>query len=105
MTWDFEADEGYSKTRALIKHGDVVIFSEPARFEEYRRFKEVAEILKAKYGDRVKDLVPIVRSDLNLYGDDVKGYGFVETVRACLFGNTTTTREGTEQGFPARSEP
>ena len=68
LTWDFEADEDYGRT--LIKHGDVVIFSEPARYEEYRRFKEVAEILKAKYGDRIKDLVPTEGSKLNVYGDD-----------------------------------
>ena len=71
MIWDCEADEDYG--RRLIKHGDAVIFSEPARYEEYRRFKEVAEILKAKYGDRIKDLVPTEGSKLNLYGDDGRG--------------------------------
>jgi hypothetical protein len=105
LVWDFEADEDYSNARTLIKHGDVVIFSEPARFEEYRRFEEVAEILKAKYGDRVKDLVPTERSELYLYGDDARGYHYVDKVRACLFGTTTTPREGKEHGFPARSEP
>jgi hypothetical protein len=45
LIWDFEADEDYGRT--LIKHGDVVIFSEPARYEEYRRFEEIAQILKA----------------------------------------------------------
>jgi len=103
LIWDFEADEDYGRT--LIKHGDVVIFSEPARYEEYRRFKEVAEILKAKYGDRIKDLVPTEGSKLNLYGDDGKSCGFVDNVRAWFFGATTAPREGTEQGFPARSEP
>ena len=102
LTWDFEADEDYGRT--LIKHGDVVIFSEPARYEEYRRFKEVAEILKAKYGDRIKDLVPTEGSKLNLYGDDGKSCGFVDNVRAWFFGATTPPRQGTEQGFPARSE-
>jgi hypothetical protein len=40
---DFEAGE----TRTLIKHEGVPIFSEPARSEGYRRFEEVAQILKA----------------------------------------------------------
>jgi hypothetical protein len=103
LIWDFEADEDYGRT--LIKHGDVVLFSEPARYEEYRRFKEVAEILKAKYGDRIKDLVPTEGSKLNLYGDDGKSCGFVDNVRAWFFGASTTPSGGTEQGFPARSEP
>jgi hypothetical protein len=103
LIWDFEADEDYG--RRLIKHGDAVIFSEPARYEEYRRFKEVAEILKAKYGDRIKDLVPTEGSKLNLYGDDGKSGRFVDNVRAWFFGASTTPREGTEHGFPARSEP
>ncbi len=55
--------------RTLIKHGDTVIFSEPARWEEYERFAEVAEILKAKYGHRLRDLVPTPRSEDWLYGD------------------------------------
>jgi hypothetical protein len=96
-------DEYYERT--LIKHGDMVIFSEPARYESYRRFKEVAEILKAKYGDRIKDLVPTEGSKFDLYGDDWKSPGFVDNVRAWFFGANTTPREGTEQGFPARSEP
>ena len=96
LIWDFEAAEDYGRT--LIKHGDVVIFSEPARWEESRRFKEVAEILKAKYGDRIKDLVPTEGSKLNLYGDDGKSPGFVDNVRAWFFGANTTPREGTWSG-------
>jgi hypothetical protein len=44
--------------RTLIKHEGVSIFSEPARYEGYRRFEDIAQILKAKYGDRIKGLVP-----------------------------------------------
>ena len=92
MIWDFEADEDYGRT--LIKHGDVVIFSEPARWEESRRFREVAEILKAKYGDRIKDLVPTEGSKLNLYGDDGKSPGFVDNVRAWFVGATPRQEKG-----------
>jgi hypothetical protein len=39
LVWDFEAGE----SRTLIKHEGVPIFSEPARYEEYRRFEEIAQ--------------------------------------------------------------
>jgi hypothetical protein len=56
LVWDFEEDKASEKARTLIKCKDALIFSEPARFEEYRRFEQVAEILKGKYGDHLKDL-------------------------------------------------
>jgi hypothetical protein len=65
----------------------------------------MAQIQEAKYGDRIKDLVPTESSKLYLYGDDGKSYGFADKVRACLFGATTMPSEGAEHGFLARSEP
>lgn len=51
-----------------------------------RRFGEVAEILKAKYGDRVKDLVPTKKSESPLYGDAGEGEAHVDWFRIHLFG-------------------
>ena len=53
----------------VIRLGDRVIFSEPGGWENYERFIEVAEILRAHYGTALKDLVPIDRSKSNLWGD------------------------------------
>ena len=86
LVWDFVADKTYEDDRTVLKHGDVVIFSEPARYQEYRRFGEIAEILKARYGERIKDLVPTERSARYLYGDPRKGEAFVEWVRVHAFG-------------------
>jgi len=86
LVWDFEAGEGSAMSHTLIKHRDTVIFTEPARYEEYRRFGEVAEILKGKYGDRIHDLVPTEKSDWWLYGDSAEGEAFVEWYRAHFFG-------------------
>lgn len=88
LVWDVETDKSSGHSRTVLKHGNAVIFSEPARYQEYKRFGEVAEILKAKYGERIKDLEPTKRSGEYLYGDPRKGEGFVEWVRVQAFGAT-----------------
>ena len=70
LEWGFSHDE-ISDSRTLIKLGDRIICSEPAVYEGAWRFAQVATILKAKYGSRLKDLVPTERSCLYLYGDKV----------------------------------
>ena len=67
LHWEF-ADDG-SRRETLIKHGDNVIFSEPAFYEGYERFIEVAEILHTRYAAALRDLVPTPVSELYLYGD------------------------------------
>ena len=52
LVWDNDHSNPDDR-RTLIKGGDTVIFSEPARWEEYERFEEVAEILKERYGNRI----------------------------------------------------
>jgi hypothetical protein len=47
---------------------------------------EVAEILKAKYGDRIKDLVPTKKSESPLFGEDGQGEAQVDWFRIHLFG-------------------
>ena len=83
LAWDNDHSNPDDR-RTLIKHGDTVIFSEPARWEEYKRFAEVAEILKAKYGHRLKDLVPTSRSEDWLWGDKLSAPDYVDSVRERL---------------------
>jgi len=80
IEWDFDAQEE-DNPRTLLMHGGDAIFSEPARYEAYERFSEVAEILKAKYGYRLVDLVPTPRSEGWLYGDKLSAPSHVESVR------------------------
>jgi hypothetical protein len=68
--WDQEI-EG-EKDLTIIRCGEVVIWKEPAFYEGWPRFNQVKEILKAKYGAKFKSLKPTERSQLALYGDDLK---------------------------------
>jgi hypothetical protein len=85
LIWDFECEEHGNNARTLIKHQGVTIFSEPGRWECCERYEEVAEILRAKYGGRIKDLLPTLKSEYCLCGDDGKSYDFVDQVRLRLF--------------------
>jgi len=85
VVWDFDNSKP-DDPRTVLKHGDIVIFSEPARYEEFKRFGEVCEVLKAKYGGRIKDLVPTLRSEDWLYGAASEGKNFVEWFRHQCFG-------------------
>lgn len=83
--WDF-ADNG-SRKETLIKHGDNVIFSEPAFYEGYERFIEVAEILHSRYGAALRDLIPTTASELYLYGDCSPSHAIVAEARKRIFSN------------------
>lgn len=83
LKWDF-SDDGDS-SRTVIRLGDQVIFSEPAVFEGYERFAEVARILKSKYGSQLTDVIPTERSHLYLYGDKLSAPDFVRDTRHILF--------------------
>ncbi|MEJ7745382.1 MAG: hypothetical protein WKF61_01230 [Luteimonas sp.] len=67
LLWDAEDYQRGGDT--LIRYGSEVIWREPAQYEGYERFIEVANLLKQKYGDRLQDLVPSRNSELYLYGD------------------------------------
>jgi hypothetical protein len=83
LNWDFSDDGVCSRT--LITLGDQVIFSEPAVFEGYERFAEVARVLKAKYGSQLRDVIPTEHSYLYLYGDKLSAPDLVRDVRRTLF--------------------
>ena len=83
LHWDF-ADDG-SGRETLIKHGGTVIFSEPAFYEGYERFIEVAEILHKRYGTALRDLIPMASSELYLYGDYSGSPRLVAAARKRIF--------------------
>jgi hypothetical protein len=80
LVWDQEGAE----TRIL--NGETVIWSEPAIYEAFDRYEQVALLLKGKYGTRVKDLTPTDRSKLFLYGDYAPALEYLKKVRKELFG-------------------
>ena len=69
----------------LLRQGNHVIFSEPAVYEGYARFEEVAQILKQRYGAALRDLVPSPSSELYLYGDSLSSSGRIEKCRQTIF--------------------
>jgi len=83
LHWDF-ADDG-SRRETLIKYSDDVIFAEPALYEGYERFIEVAEILRSRYGTALRDLIPTTASELYLYGDQLASPGIVAEARKRIF--------------------
>jgi hypothetical protein len=89
LHWDF-ADDG-SRKETLIKHGDNVIFAEPALWEGYERFIEVSEIVRSRYGAAVLDLIPTQRSEIYLYGDQTSSPAIIAAARQGIFGSTVNS--------------
>jgi hypothetical protein len=69
----------------LIRYGDRIVWKEPAYYEGYERFVEVVSILHEKYGSRIKDLVPTLRSMNYLYGDRISAPRTVDDARSKLW--------------------
>lgn len=84
LTWDIAPDKSAHVT--LIKHGDRVIFSEPALYECYDRFVEVAQMLRARYGSAILDLIPTPASEYYLYGDRIAAPDIVDEARKQILG-------------------
>ncbi|MEH6584129.1 MAG: hypothetical protein V7754_19505 [Halioglobus sp.] len=89
LHWDFFYAEPHSET--LIKHGDTIIFREPAFYEGYERFIQVAEILRARYGSALRDLIPTEDSNTYLYGDSHSSSNTVDEAVKRIFSNVTET--------------
>ncbi|HWQ90501.1 MAG TPA: hypothetical protein VN673_02430 [Clostridia bacterium] len=70
----------------VILHGERIIWTEPAHFECYYRYLAIAPILKQKYGAALKDLVPTLGSQLDLYGDKIASLWWIADCRRDLFG-------------------
>jgi hypothetical protein len=86
LHWDF-ADDG-SHRETLIKHGEKIIFAEPALWEGYERFIEVAEMLRRRYGAALRDLIPTNASEVYLYGDCYPSHAIVAEARKRIFSNS-----------------
>ena len=83
LDWDFDGPDRKEETQ--IKLGLRVIFSEPAVWEGYERFIEVAGILRARYGAAIRDLIPTSRSENYLYGDKLSSPETVNQARNRIF--------------------
>jgi hypothetical protein len=81
-----ERTETDRESYTLIQHNDHVIFRELAFFEGGFRYEPVARILKQKYGDRLKDVVPTHMGWLFLGGDSYSAMREAEDARQLLFG-------------------
>jgi hypothetical protein len=82
FTWDI--GDGRHGGDTLLKYDGEIIWREPALYDCYERFAEVADILKRKYGKRIQDLMPTPKSHLYLYGDRLSSLDHVEEVRKAL---------------------
>ena len=87
LHWD--QDHAGLASDTLIKHGDTIIFREPVIYEGYERFIKVAEILRARYGPALTDLVPTSGSEIYLYGDRLYSPRSVAEARERIFTNAT----------------
>ena len=96
LIWEIEGRDSHLNN--VIRHGDTVIFAEPACYESYDRFIEVAEILRRRYGTAIRDLVPTERSEFYLYGDRLSAPEIVKDERKRIFSTPapdTASRSGT----------
>jgi hypothetical protein len=93
LTWDIKGLSGSTRPDTVIRHGETVIFAEPACWEGYERFIEVAKILRRRYGEAIKDLVPTEASELYLYGDRLSSPDTVRYERKRIFSTPTAADE------------
>ena len=82
LTWDLVGDGGEQWTE--ISCGPQPVWREPAVWEGYARFIEIAQILHQRYGHRIKDLAPTQRSRLFLLGDQIRAIRLVAEARRDL---------------------
>ena len=83
FAWDWIRDDS-NRSYTIIRNGDKEIWREPACYEGYERFREIAHILKQKYGDHIVDLVPSSASETYLLGDDLTASKQITEVRNAL---------------------
>lgn len=107
LAWDVQGTKHPYDT--VIKLGQQVVFVEPAVWEGYQRFIEVAGILRAKYGPALRDLVPTAASELYLYGDKSAAPQLIEDARKQIFGAIPATNPAepilpADPAHPAKAE-
>lgn len=82
IEWDYEDVDGEHWT--VIRSSGQELWREIAFFEGYRRFEEVFEILRQRYGNGLREVRPTRRSELFLYGDSLTAARIVEQLNASL---------------------
>lgn len=83
LIWEC-VDVSGNECDVVILMGDQQIWRETCWYENFRRFGEIASILKKKYGPTLVDLVPTRRSWVDLYGDSISSPSYIDRVRAAL---------------------
>ena len=84
---DEESFEQITISVNVLKYsGKKEIFKEPAVYEGYERFEEVARILKARYGNALLDMAPTQNSEVYLYGDSLTAADRIAKFRKDFFG-------------------
>ena len=82
LTWDFEEVGGEVYT--VIRKKKLEVWRELASYGGGERFERIADILKARYGGRIVDLVPSSASESYLYDDDSVAGEIVDRARGRL---------------------
>ncbi len=82
LHWDF-VTKGHTHY-TIIRHHDQEVWRELAFWEGVERYQKILELLKAKYGDRLYDLIPTESSLLYLYGDSLSAPENVQQLRSGL---------------------
>lgn len=81
--WDLVSDDGFT---VVLRHGNRELYRQPAYYEDYESFVRAAEAMHARYGRRIKDLIPTSRSETWLLGDAVRAIFAVNRSRSWLAG-------------------
>jgi len=95
LTREAEGREVYS-----LRLGNRILHQERAYWEDWERFVEVRDILKARYGDQFCALVPTWGAALNLGGDYLGAFGELEIPELEQVGLFPAVRMQEETGAP-----
>lgn len=82
VVWDVEAIDG--EQWQVLRHDATEIWREVAFYESYERFREVFEILRRRYGDRLQEVRPSPASETWLHGDRLSSPGDVDALNRSL---------------------
>ncbi len=84
IDWDLEERDDEQWT--VLRHKGREIWRELAYYEGYERFARVFELLRERYGPRLKEVRPTAASELYLYGDKLSAPERIEKLNASLKG-------------------
>ena len=92
LRWIGHEQTGHESCLDLTYNAEL-IHREPMFFEDGKCYGEVCAILKEKYGDRLKDVVPKPPGWLYLGGDAFSSLGAAKESSLALFGKITTPQD------------